>query len=131
MIFITGGCCQSKRSFAKKKFSLSDKDFTDGGACTFESAFSRRALCHFELFAARAARSGRDPIRLLEAGVTLNSGIIIIADEIGSGIVPEDKQLRADREAAGRAACAAAGLADTVYRVCCGIPMLIKGAVLF
>ena len=34
---------------------------------------------------------------------------------------------RAAREAAGRLACLLAARADTVVRVCCGLPQLLKG----
>jgi adenosyl cobinamide kinase/adenosyl cobinamide phosphate guanylyltransferase len=51
----------------------------------------------------------------------------VIATEVGSGVVPVDKEERAAREAAGRLTCLLAQRADTVVRVFCGIPMVIKG----
>jgi adenosylcobinamide kinase/adenosylcobinamide-phosphate guanylyltransferase len=47
---------------------------------------------------------------------------------VGGGVVPVDARQRADREAAGRLACLLAARADTVIRVCCGLPQLLKGA---
>lgn len=38
-----------------------------------------------------------------------------------------DAKQRADREAAGRLACLLAQRADTVVRVFCGLPILLKG----
>jgi len=52
---------------------------------------------------------------------------VVIATEIGGGVVPIDPAERAKREAAGRLACALARRADTVIRVCCGLPELLKG----
>ena len=52
---------------------------------------------------------------------------IVIASEIGAGVVPIDAQARIHREAAGRLACLLAERADTVIRVCCGLPQLLKG----
>ena len=51
----------------------------------------------------------------------------IIATEVGCGVVPADAEERAAREAAGRLCCLLAQRADTVMRVFCGIPVVIKG----
>ena len=52
---------------------------------------------------------------------------VVIATEVGGGVVPVDAKQRADREAAGRLACLLAQRADTVVRVFCGLPILLKG----
>ncbi len=52
---------------------------------------------------------------------------IVIAAEVGGGIVPADPGERAAREAAGRLACLLAARADVVIRVCCGLPQVLKG----
>ena len=54
----------------------------------------------------------------------------MIAAEVGGGVVPADPDERRKREAAGRLACLLAARADTVIRVCCGIPRLLKGEAL-
>ena len=51
----------------------------------------------------------------------------MIATEIGCGIVPMDPAERERREAAGRLSCELARRAETVVRVCCGLPQLLKG----
>ena len=51
---------------------------------------------------------------------------VVIADEIGCGVVPVDRNDRAWREAAGRALCVLAQHADVVIRVICGIGVRIK-----
>ena len=53
---------------------------------------------------------------------------IVIATEVGGGVVPVDKNERAAREAAGRLGCLLAQRADAVVRVFCGIPVYLKGA---
>ena len=45
---------------------------------------------------------------------------IVIATEVGGGVVPVDPAERAAREAAGRLACLLAARADTVVRVAAG-----------
>lgn len=52
---------------------------------------------------------------------------VVIATETGGGVVPLDPRERRNREAAGRLACLLAGRADTVIRVCCGLPQFLKG----
>lgn len=52
----------------------------------------------------------------------------VIATEIGSGVVPIDAEERARRELAGRLHCLLAERAETVVRICCGLPLVLKGS---
>ena len=52
---------------------------------------------------------------------------IVIATEVGGGVVPMDAGARAGREAAGRLACLLAARADCVVQMFCGIPTVLKG----
>lgn len=52
---------------------------------------------------------------------------VVIATEVGGGVVPTDPAERAAREAAGRLNCLLAKRADRVLRVFCGIPTVLKG----
>ena len=52
---------------------------------------------------------------------------VVIADEIGCGLVPIDPFERAWREETGRILCALAREAEAVVRVHCGFPQAIKG----
>ena len=52
---------------------------------------------------------------------------ILLATEVGGGVVPMDANERADREAAGRLACLLAARADCVVQMFCGIPTVLKG----
>ena len=54
---------------------------------------------------------------------------VVICSETGCGIVPLDKKERLAREATGRLMCALAAEADTVVRMICGIPQVIKGEI--
>ena len=51
---------------------------------------------------------------------------VIVANEVGAGIVPMEASERAFREAVGRALCVIAQASDTVVRVVCGIGVRIK-----
>ena len=52
---------------------------------------------------------------------------VVIATEIGGGVVPVDAGERAGREAAGRLSCLLARRAERVVRVFCGLPVVLKG----
>ena len=51
---------------------------------------------------------------------------VVIATEVGGGVVPIDAGERAAREAAGRLSCLLAQRAERVVRVFCGLPMVLK-----
>ena len=52
---------------------------------------------------------------------------IVIATEVGGGVVPIDPAERAARENAGRLACMLAARAACVVQMFCGIPTVLKG----
>ena len=60
----------------------------------------------------------------------LSKKTVVIATEVGGGVVPMDPAQRMAREAAGRLACLLAQRAETVIRVCCGLPQALKGELL-
>ena len=51
---------------------------------------------------------------------------VVIATEVGGGVVPVDPAQRAAREAAGRLSCLLAQRAQRVVRVLCGLPLVLK-----
>lgn len=55
-----------------------------------------------------------------------NEERILVTDEIGCGIVPEDPFERIYREETGRICCQLAAEARQVWRVCCGLGQRIK-----
>lgn len=65
--------------------------------------------------------------RLAGALIRENPDLVIIADEIGCGIIPMDEKERIYRECAGRVCTELAAFSGKVYRVSCGIGVLIKG----
>lgn len=52
---------------------------------------------------------------------------IIVSNEVGSGIVPENCLAREYRDLLGKMNQLIANEADLVYHLCCGIPLKIKG----
>ena len=100
MIFITGPLYSGKRTFAK----------TLPGRC----------ICDVQELAAGA----ENPEKLADE---LSAYDIVLATEVGGGVVPMDPAERAGRETAGRLACLLAARADCVVQMFCGIPTVLKG----
>ncbi len=53
--------------------------------------------------------------------------LVLLADEVGAGVVPLGKETRTERELAGRLSTLLASKATQVIRVLAGVPMVIKG----
>lgn len=108
MIFVTGPLMAGKREYIRAALGLSREEF------------ARRAVWDVQSLAAE----NPDLSALAE---DLSRREIVVATEIGGGLVPVDPAERAAREAAGRLSCLLAERADTVVRVCCGLPQVLKG----
>lgn len=108
MIFVTGPLFAGKEEYIKAALKLTDEEFC---AC---------AVRDVQELAANA-----DDLTALAD--KLGAFRVVIATEVGGGIVPTDERQRRAREAAGRLACLLAQRADTVVRVCCGLPQVLKG----
>ena len=110
MIFVTGPMFSGKKTYMKSALHLSDEELAERAVWNVEELVSEKAVT-------------------LEAlADELASKEIVIADEIGCGLVPLDASEREKRERAGRLACMLAERADTVIRVVCGCPQILKGA---
>ena len=136
MILIIGGICQGKHDFCRNEFP--DAEVID----------------HYEERVRREMKEGKEPLSEAEkwfesiAGDDTESGtneddvsgayfgngnperitkeLVIIMNEVGSGVVPMDKEERAWRESVGRVSCLFAKKADRVYRLIAGIPQRLK-----
>ena len=101
MLFVTGPLYSGKRTFAQQ--------------------FSGRRIADVQALAAKSENLAK-----LADELTANYDIIL-ATEVGGGVVPMDAAERAAREAAGRLACLLAARADCVVQLFCGIPTVLKG----
>ncbi|QKV17391.1 bifunctional adenosylcobinamide kinase/adenosylcobinamide-phosphate guanylyltransferase [Oricola thermophila] len=70
-----------------------------------------------------AARSARLCAALKDA----KGPVVLISNEVGLGIVPDNRMAREFRDHAGRLHQDVAGVADTVYFVAAGLPLKMKG----
>jgi len=77
--------------------------------------------------AVRAALSrGEDPRAFAQRVCEAEPDAVIVANEVGAGVVPVEAAERAYREAVGRALCVVAQRAERVTRAVCGIGVRIK-----
>lgn len=133
MIFIIGGQSQGKTEFAMELLksagsgsSLSDGLVADGRTSEYGAAVTAPLIVHLECFVRRLMEEGKDPAGFADRLMAENSGAVVLADEIGYGIVPADAFLREYRETDGRVCQKIAAFSDEVYRVVCGLGTRIK-----
>ena len=69
---------------------------------------------------------GREPGEFARAFCREHPQAVVVADEVGSGVVPIEAEARAYREAVGRALCVVAQSAEAVTRCVCGIGVRVK-----
>lgn len=130
MILVVGGACAGKTEYVKKRFGLADGDIFDCAGISAEEDTlplkTKRCAIHLEEWVRALLAAGKEPADAA-AGLaqTYPDGIFVL-NEIGSGIVPMEKEERSWREAAGRAGCVLAAQAEEVVRVVCGLPVRIK-----
>ena len=109
MIFVTGPLFAGKKDYVCQSFGCSE-----------------------EYLAAKAAWDVQDLAAQAEDLEALADDLsaqypVLIATEVGGGVVPMDPAQRMAREAAGRLACLLAARADCVVQMFCGLPTILKG----
>ena len=119
-VLIIGGAAQGKKTLAMRLYGLAPDDFADGRTCTREGLASARAIDGLH----HLTRREKD----LSGLVGQLRGKLVLCDEIGCGVVPADREQDDWRERTGRRLCDRAAQADTVIRVCAGLPQVLKGA---
>jgi len=109
MILIIGGAYQGKFEYAKANFKE-----------------GHQIINNFHKYVRKTMQQGKDPE--LEAKQLMNKAVlagnadklVLVSDEVGSGIVPIDAFEREFREKNGRVNCYLAGQAEQVIRVTAG-----------
>ena len=83
-------------------------------------------IIHFADLVRRLMLSGEDPEKAFESLAAERPDIILVSEEIGSGIIPTELFEEDWREVTGRLLCAAARKADRFERVVCEYGIRIK-----
>lgn len=113
MILIIGGVAQGKLNYVLEKTGYTASDV----------AHTPQEAEHLPIFYGLQSWGDLEETTLLEK----NPKLIFICDEVGCGVVPALPEERIWREKVGRLCCRLAQKANTVERVFCGIPMVLKG----
>ena len=125
MILVFGGAYNGKLDFVKDKFNINDEDIFDIND-ELEIDFSKKVIRNFQKFTYNMSLHNNDIKEYLEKNIDLLQDKIIISDDISEGIVPLKKEDRIWREANGKALQYISLNSKSVYRVFCGIEMVIK-----
>jgi len=113
MTLVIGGAAAGKLEYVKS-LGYKDSDISDGIIDERPVVYNLQNI----VFSDREAAPGLADILITKE--------VVICDEVGSGIIPEDPELRLCREAAGRLCVILAGRAHRVVRLVAGIPVVIK-----
>ena len=111
MIFVTGPLFAGKKEYVCQALGWSEEDLSQKAAWDVQDLAAQAE----DLEALANDLSAKYPV--------------LIATEVGGGVVPVDEAQRAAREAAGRLACLLAARAETVVRLFCGLPTVLKGRI--
>lgn len=125
MELILGGAYQGKLTWAAEKYALSPEDTWDLAQGLPEKEM--RCVYHLEALTwAEAQQGGSSESVLKKLLPRLSADGIVIAREVGSGVVPMDPVERLWRELHGGAVKALAAKSDRVMRIFCGLPEVLK-----
>lgn len=133
MKLVIGGAYQGKKEYVRNKYHIEEARIWQGGYPVPDGEWQcingLHNIIRQTLQSNVYQESQQEILAYVRGLINKIPDIIIIADEVGCGIVPMEKGEREYRECAGRILCELAKEADTVERVHCGIGQVIKQTV--
>ena len=129
MLFVTGPLASGKKEYVMRIFGWDEAAFAENAVENVQDLAAqivREDSLFEEKDQEKRAQTGSVEEELRKLADRLAQKRAVIAAEVGGGIVPLDPVERREREAAGRLACMLAERADTVVRVFCGLPQVLK-----
>jgi len=126
MHLIIGGRGQGKLEYA---LGLSDSEvvIANLGACEFDEIFKADIIFNLHSGIKKMIENGIDPVEKFEQAIDNLMDKIVIGDEIGSGIVPNDPFERQWRDETGRVYSLLANNSTRVDRLWAGCVQKLKG----
>lgn len=121
MILVIGGAWQGKEEYVKNQLLAEGNTSLAGANYVVINAYHLKIREQME--------AGEDPVQAAKALLKAprnGRNLVVICDEVGSGVVPMDAFERAYREKVGRVCCYFAKEAQQVIRVVCGVGVRIK-----
>ena len=133
MDLIIGGAYQGKLTYAAEHYALSPDEIFDLAEIqtlpVLKEDFPKNCRCFFHLEALTkkaAAQKNFSPEEFLKSLPETFFDAIIVSREIGSGIVPTDAFERAYREFHGSVLSLLTKRSESVIRIFCGLPEVLK-----
>lgn len=124
MRLVIGGYAQGKLDYVLGNCGFEGYVLQDG---TLPKDMDRPVIInHFHRWVKQRIAEGGCPEKEIFGFLEHQDDCIIICDEIGNGIVPDDRLEREYRERTGRILIGLAARAERVERVICGIGQRIK-----
>ena len=111
MIFVTGPRYSNKQKYIMEQLGMTEEEFIQNGIRDAEELVRENII--------------REEMEELSEKLSKEKRIVI-ANEVGGGVVPMDPEERAFRERAGRFACLLSEKAERVIRVVCGLGQVLK-----
>ena len=124
MRVLLGGAYQGKLDYAKENYGIEDCDVFE--CSEDELDFSKKCIDNIERFALACVRAGKEPLDYRKENSDKLENSVIICDDVFCGVVPIQEDLRAWREAAGRMMNWLTPRAQSVVRMFCGLPQVLK-----
>ena len=128
MILVFGGSYNGKLDFVKEKFNISNDDIfkVNDDLKDLNIDYSKKVISNFHKLTYKLSLENKDPLQFVIENNELFKDKIIISDDISEGIIPLKKEDRIWRESNGKCLQYISKNSSAVYRVFCGIPMVIK-----
>lgn len=123
---VIGGKAQGKLSYVLEQSEYKKEDVYDGENRKPGEKIKAGVMNHFHLYIRKALREHYDMDELVNDIISCRGDLVLLCDEVGSGVVPLDAFERHYREQVGRVMCRLTGSADKVIRVQCGIGTILK-----
>lgn len=129
MILIIGGSCQNKKEYAMQKYAVQVDEIIDLKIDTcLDIQPNVKIIDNLQDSVKDALLKNEFSLTIFDHILIRSPDIILLCDEVGSGIVPIDAFDREYRDAVGALCCYLAKKACSVHRVVCGLGMVIKDA---
>ena len=135
MKLIIGGAYQGKTAYVHTKLGIDmrhilkieeSQDMESAVTALCDATADLKCVVQFHLLIRYAMERVWDIDDFVEKMLHAHPHIIIVMDEVGSGIIPLEKAEREYREQVGRTGCMLAERANQMIRVICGIGTKLK-----
>ncbi|MCR5793531.1 MAG: bifunctional adenosylcobinamide kinase/adenosylcobinamide-phosphate guanylyltransferase [Lachnospiraceae bacterium] len=124
MVIYIGGAFQGKLALAQKEHP--EAVVCDGKMPEDTMEGASYLLYHFHTLIGTKLKKGVSVEQIVEEVNALKGQLILVCDEVGSGVVPMEKEMRKYREGVGRVMTLLCKKANRVVRVVCGVGTVIK-----